>query len=256
MLCCAHTVIYFEFCAMRVLVVGDIHSGLRALQQVMERSSVNERDKLIFLGDYVDGWSEAAETVDFLIQLKSTHDCVFLRGNHDDLCESWLRTEKSNPLWLKHGGQATIDSYNNLDSRTRKIHLDFFSRLDNYFLDDENRLFVHAGFTNMHGVTAEYSNTAFYWDRTLWELALALNPNLRSTDLRYPKRLGHYKEIYIGHTPVSRIGKTKPHCAANVWNIDTGAAFEGPLSIIDVDSKEVWQSDPAHTLYPGEKGRN
>jgi serine/threonine protein phosphatase 1 len=41
-----------------------------------------------------------------------------------------------------------------------------------------------------------------------------------------------------------------------VWNIDTGAAFYGPLTILDVDSKEYWQSEPLPQLYPNEKGRN
>jgi serine/threonine protein phosphatase 1 len=241
---------------MRTLVVGDIHAGLRALLQVMQRAGVNEEDELIFLGDYVDGWSEAVETVNFLIGLNSTHNCRFLKGNHDELCAAWLRSEKSNPLWLKHGGQSSIDSYNHHSGSVRKIHLDFYDRLENYYLDDQQRLFLHAGFTNLHGVEAEYYTKPYYWDRTLWELALALDPELSLTDLRYPKRLSHYQEIYIGHTPVTRIGKTKPYRAANVWNIDTGAAFEGPLSVIDIDSKEIWQSDPVYTLYPGEKGRN
>ncbi|MEN8788357.1 MAG: metallophosphoesterase [Flavobacteriaceae bacterium] len=241
---------------MRTLVIGDIHAGLRALLQVMESAGVNEEDELIFLGDYVDGWSEAVETINFLIELNSTHKCRFLRGNHDELCEAWLHSEKSNPLWLKHGGQSSIDSYNRHSSTIRKIHLNFFDRLENYYLDDQHRLFLHAGFTNLHGVTYEYYTKPFYWDRTLWELALALDPQLAPTDPLYPKRLSHYEEIYIGHTPVTRIGKTKPYRAANVWNIDTGAAFEGPLSIIDIDSKDIWQSDPVHTLYPGEKGRN
>jgi serine/threonine protein phosphatase 1 len=43
---------------------------------------------------------------------------------------------------------------------------------------------------------------------------------------------------------------------ANVWNIDTGAAFTGPLTIMDVDSKTYWQSEPLHQLYLNEKGRN
>ena len=65
-----------------------------------------------------------------------------------------------------------------------------------------------------------------------------------------------FKEIYIGHTPVTRLGETVPLHYANVWNIDTGAAFKGPLSVVDVDTKEVWQSDPVYRLYPSEKGRN
>jgi len=43
---------------------------------------------------------------------------------------------------------------------------------------------------------------------------------------------------------------------ANVWNIDTGAAFKGRLSIMDIHTKQFWQSDRLTDLYPGEKGRN
>jgi serine/threonine protein phosphatase 1 len=29
----------------------------------------------------------------------------------------------------------------------------------------------------------------------------------------------------------------------NVWSIDNGAAFTGKLTVMDVDTKEFWQSD-------------
>lgn len=79
---------------------------------------------------------------------------------------------------------------------------------------------------------------------------------MEKDDLLYPKRLTLYNEIYIGHTPVSRINKTIPVQMVNVWNVDTGAAFKGPLTIMDVDTKEFWQSEPLPHLYPTEKGRN
>jgi serine/threonine protein phosphatase 1 len=44
---------------MRTLVIGDIHGGLRALHQI-KRAKVTKEDTLIFLGDYVDGWSHLA----------------------------------------------------------------------------------------------------------------------------------------------------------------------------------------------------
>ncbi|MEK6153028.1 metallophosphoesterase [Flavobacteriaceae bacterium 3-367] len=241
---------------MRTLVIGDIHGGLRALEQVMDRAGASPRDHLIFLGDYVDGWSEAVETVNFLIRLGNTHQCTFLKGNHDELCMDWLLEAKDRPLWFQHGGKTTVASYAKADSATKKRHMVFYQNLENYYLDEGNRLFLHAGFTNLKGVAYEYFSKTFYWDRTLWELALSLDPDLPKTDARYPKRLLHYKEVYIGHTPVTRIGKTTPQRAVNVWNVDTGAAFKGPLSIIDVESKEVWQSDPVFSLYPGENGRN
>jgi len=35
---------------MRTLVIGDIHGGLRALHQIMERAKVTPTDILIFFG--------------------------------------------------------------------------------------------------------------------------------------------------------------------------------------------------------------
>ena len=51
----------------RTLVIGDIHGGLRALKQIFEKASVTTKDTLIFLGDYVDGWSESPQVLDYLI---------------------------------------------------------------------------------------------------------------------------------------------------------------------------------------------
>jgi len=241
---------------MRTLVIGDIHSGLKALKQVLERAKVTADDHLIFLGDYVDGWSDAVATINFLLKLQETNHCVFIRGNHDVLCYEWLAQKKDNPMWFQHGGKATVASYQNMDETLKTAHITFYERLKNYHIDHDNRLFLHAGFTNLKGVMYEYFPPLFYWDRTLWELALSLNPALKPDDPYYPKRFLNYKEIYIGHTPVTRIGKTVPYKAANVWNIDTGAAFKGPLSVLNVDTKEVWQSDPVYLLYPEEVGRN
>ena len=134
--------------------------------------------------------------------------------------------------------------------------LKFFKSLENHFIDTENRLYLHAGFTNLKGVEYEYFKEFFYWDRTLWELARAVNPDLKKGDKDFPKRLTHYKEIFIGHTPISKIGLALPKKAINVWNVDTGAAFKGALTIMDVDTKEYWQSDPVQSLYPNERGRN
>lgn len=226
------------------------------MEQVLERAAVTSQDRLIFLGDYVDGWSEAVETVNFLIGLKQTHNCILLRGNHDALSHDWLKEGKALPMWLQHGGAATMDSYNRWGPEIRPAHLAFYEALDNYYLDERNRLFLHAGYTDLKGVHYEYFHTTFYWDRTLWELALSVHPELSEGDARYPPRLANYKEIFIGHTPVTRIGKTTPVKAANVWNLDTGAAFNGPLTVMDVATGEFWQSDPVHVLYPGEEGRN
>jgi len=241
---------------MRTLVIGDIHGGLRALHQILERAAVTPEDELIFLGDYVDGWSESPQVLDFLIGLQQTHRCVFMRGNHDELLCHWLNDSKDNLLWYNHGGEATVIAYKTVNGATKQKHVEFLQSLHNYYIDQQNRLFVHAGFTNMNGVRFEHFPKMFYWERTLWETALALDKNIEINDIAYPKRFLQYKEIFIGHTPVTRINKTVPVQMANVWNVDTGAAFKGPLTIMDVDTKAFWQSDPLPDIYPEERGRN
>ena len=240
----------------RKLVIGDIHGGLKALKQVLERANVTQNDTLIFLGDYVDGWSESPEVLDFLIVLNQQQKCHFIRGNHDDLLLNYLKTNTYKEEWFLHGGRSTVEGYEAIDSTTKQIHVNFLEALEPYYLDDKNRLFIHAGFTNLKGIEFEFFKPLFYWDRTLWEMALALDKNIPFDSDLYPSRLKIYKEIYIGHTPTTKINKTVPINKACIWNIDTGAAFTGPLTVLDVDTKEFWQSDSLPILYPNENGRN
>ena len=241
---------------MRTIVIGDIHGGLKALVQVLNKVAVKDEDTLIFMGDYVDGWSESAQVVQFLMELSQNITCVFIKGNHDAWCEEWLRTGDVNPTWYLHGGKETIESYDGVTNEDKKNHLVFFENLTMYYLDDKNRLFLHAGFTSMHGVEKEVFETTFYFDRTLWEMALTMDKRIKKNSHLYPKRLKHYKEIYIGHTPTTNFKCDTPMNAINIWNIDTGAAFKGKISAMDIVTKQFWQSDPLPSLYPNEKGRN
>ena len=93
----------------RTFVIGDIHGGLKALLQVLNKLEVKEEDTLIFVGDYVDGWSEAAQVIQFLIELSEKVKCIFIKGNHDVWCENWLKTAIVEPLWYLHGGKETIE---------------------------------------------------------------------------------------------------------------------------------------------------
>jgi len=239
----------------RTITIGDIHGGLKALVQLLQRIDLSPKDTLIFLGDYVDGWSDSANTVTYLIELAKQNTCIFIRGNHEIL-QKWLKTGDLNEQWLQHGGQSSIDAYRNFSSEEIKAHLDFYSQMVDYYIDNNNNLFVHAGFSNIRGPEQEYFPKTLYWDRTLWEMVLALDKKLAKDNDYYPKRLLLFEEIFIGHTPVTRIGKEKPVNIANVWNTDTGAAFKGKISALEITTKEIWQSDPVHKFYPDEDGRN
>ena len=240
----------------RTFAIGDIHGGLRALEQLLERIELTDDDILIFVGDYVDGWSESAQVIQYLINLSKHQECVFIKGNHDLWCEDWLRTKNGFSVWLEHGGSETIESYVKFSKEEKTKHLHFFENLLPYHIDEHGRLFIHAGYTSMHGVGKETFKQNFYFDRTLWEMALAMKDTIEEDSVFYPKRLRHYTEIFIGHTPTINFNCIEPMHAANVWNVDTGAAFYGKLSAIDVNTKAIFQSDVVQSLYPDENGRN
>lgn len=240
----------------RTFAIGDIHGGLKALLQVLNKLEVKEEDTIIFVGDYVDGWSESAQVIEFLINLSEKINCIFIKGNHDVWCQNWLKSSEVKPLWYMHGGKETIDSYDGFSKEEKIQHIHFFENMLLYYLDADNRLFLHAGFTSMQGVEKEIFKESFYFDRTLWELALAVDRNIDKDHIKYPKRLQHYSEIYIGHTPTTNFGETTPMNAINIWNIDTGAAFKGKVTGINIDTKTYVQSDNLPDLYPNEKGRN
>lgn len=239
----------------RTLVIGDIHGAFRALTQLLERASVSEKDHLIFVGDYTDGWSESIQVIEFLIGFGNKISCTFLKGNHDVNVREWLSTGYIKPAWYKSGGKSTMEAYEHMAHKSRKQHLEFFKQLEDYHIDMENRLFIHAGFTSQNGPEYEKYPSVYNEDRTLWETAL-ITADTPDTATHYPKRFRCFNEIYIGHTPTTKAGSDRPMKGGNVWNVDTGAAFTGKLTAMDICTKEYWQSDTVQHLYPGESGRN
>lgn len=223
----------------RVFVIGDIHGACRALRQCLERSALDyENDQLICLGDVTDGWPETSEAVDELLQIKKL---TYILGNHDWWTLQWMLTGKIEEIWYRQGGKATIDSYS---GPVPASHLALLSGAPLYHLED-NRLFVHAGINPALPLEKQDSNT-FLWDRALASLALD------GYKTRGQRRLTSFDEIYIGHTPIAYPAPIK---SGNIWLMDTGAGWSGVLSMLNVDTKEMFISDPVPGLYPNVEGR-
>lgn len=247
---------------MRTFVIGDIHGAYKALVQCLERSGFNkEEDLLITLGDLVDGWSEVVQVVDELLTIKNRID---IRGNHDQWFMDWYLTGIAKQVWLSQGGQATFDAYTKLISEDiDKFHLhidNLFNRQDFYYLDGCNRLFVHGG-CNWKIPLEENRMDDLMWDRHMYEVALYHEVMKRVNDI--DNKFSLYNEIFIGHTTTQyklnwRFPDygTNPIHATNLWNLDTGAGWSGKLSIMNVETKEFWQSDLVTELYKGERGRD
>lgn len=238
---------------MKTFVIGDIHGAHKALVQCLERSGFNKKeDKLIFLGDVCDGWPDVYECVEELLTIENQIDIL---GNHDEWFRRWLLTGVHPDRWIQ-GGLGTYKSYErNMERMDPGLvpieHWKFFQHMALYHKDDErDAFFVHAGFDRYKSIADNKADdpAIFYWDRTLWDRAMfAKHDKLQTVD--------DFKEIFIGHTTCSRLRKGLPVKAGGIWNLDTGAGWEGKLTIMDVDTKHFWQSDIVETLYPEDTSR-
>lgn len=231
---------------MRRFFTTDAHGGFRALKQCLDKVNFDYNiDLLIYGGDIVDGWSETKESIELLMSIKNLQ---LLMGNHDDwfirYYEGKLGSDELS-CWLMHGGEEALMSYPN--EIIPKEHYDFMkSNAKGYYLTDDDKLFVHAGI--VEDLTLDHHTLDnFIWNMSFPKYCKHANRAIRGFD-----------EIYIGHTPTSGIvkGTYKPINLHNVWAIDTAAAFEGYLTIINIDTKEYEQSDLVRMLYPNERGRN
>jgi len=228
----------------RTLVIGDIHGNLDALKGVLTIASYNaSEDRIICLGDYIDGWHQSYEVIDYLLVLDevSTHKNIFLKGNHDQWLidvfnkdfhrfrdQDYIRMKYE--AWIRNHGNTTYQSYlahTTDEIEHHKIH--FFDHLQSYHLED-NKLFVHAGFDETLGfqATATLHPEVLLWDRRIFQKAVALwqynevNPML--------SQRGTFNKIYIGHTPTVAYGIHTPVKMGNVINLDQGCKINGTLT--------------------------
>jgi serine/threonine protein phosphatase 1 len=232
--------------------MGDIHGGYKALLECLQKVNFDyENDTLIQLGDVCDGWSEVYECVEELLKIKNL---IAIRGNHDQWFYEFIRTGIHGSQWTQ-GAEATRSSYGKRSFMIPESHEKFFGTQLNYYIDDKNRCFVHGGFNRHYPINKQAYQYIYYCDRDLWAQALS-HGSMISNPKKYRFK-NEFEEIFIGHTTTSHWNKdSKPMNAANVWNLDTGGGFEGYLTIMNVDTKEYWQSTKLKELYPDERGRN
>lgn len=233
-----------SFKKMRTFVIGDIHGKYIALEQCLERSGFkNEADQLICLGDIADRGDNVPQCIERLNQIKNL---VYVLGNHDLWLRNWLRYNYIAEGWLNKGGKQSIDAYlknkNLIDQ-----HVDFFYKGVFFYVDENHRLYAHAGI-DVDKSLSENSVEDFVFSKKMWN---ALQ-NGEMNSVSFYLQDGTYvdnKSIFIGHIQTSKKHPDlKPVCKGNVWNLDQGAARNGKLTIMQVDTKEYWQSDRVDTL--------
>ena len=219
----------------RRLVLGDIHGKYDYLMEVLQKCNFDyENDLLIQIGDVVDRGPDPFLCIEELLKIKNR---VFICGNHDSAFISKItRGDSYLGNHTQNGQGITIQAWNKLYKIEKNKALEFFQEQVNYHVTEDNIIFVHGGFVKDLLLENTHPDT-LQWDRELWTEAMTCEKGIKI------ETLYKAKDIFIGHTPTIYYNETLPMVKGGITNIDTGCGKSGPLTIMDIDTKEYWQSE-------------
>jgi serine/threonine protein phosphatase 1 len=151
----------------RTFAIGDIHGEYEQLVGLLSLfPDLDDKDTLLFLGDYLDRGPHCKEVVDYLMVLPELTKAkvVCLRGNHED---AWLRVCHKGwdefLLPVRNGCLATYRSFvggdlPKIDEYPRQHEMEAMSKGSffpkktlrwieklPYWYEDEHAIYVHAG---------------------------------------------------------------------------------------------------------------
>lgn len=239
-----------------IYAISDIHGCYNELCSRMEQlgglaTFENGKNKLIFLGDYIDRGPESKKVLETIYnwqQSVGTANLVVLRGNHEDWFldfldgkgDEWLVEDtnlNTSKTFLTHeqlekvkemaiGGKTnSIYSYMRTCMRENDKKLIAWLRKLPYFYETENQIFVHAGIDEEAGDwwncgTPEYVFTG-----------------------KFPATTGSfYKDIIAGHISAASVAGSRDFKGAyydgeSHYYIDGSVENTGTLIVFAYDEK-------------------
>ena len=204
----------------KTFIVGDIHGCLDMLKSLMQKITWNpEKDRLIFLGDFVDRGPDPRGVIDYVLEIKrqsSLVDCLL--GNHEKMFLDYLNEKGGKRVYFFNGGKTTLESYNLLKESSKPPHipethkaflesLQPWIELDDYYI-------VHAGLRP--GLSLS--------EQKVEDLIWIRDPFLLSEN-------DFGKKVIFGHTPFS-----EPLMMTNKIGLDTGAVYGNKLTCLEIPS--------------------
>lgn len=246
---------------MHIYAIGDIHGHLGLLQAahdlIADDIARHGPGPVIHVGDLVDRGPDCKGVIDYLIDsIAEGADWVVLKGNHDRMFSRFLRDPwdpepglRADLGWLhpKLGGPATLASYgvaNAADRPVAKVHAEALAAIPHAHVDflttrptlhlAGDCAFVHAGIRP--GVALQ--------DQTETDLVWIREPFLMDP-------VSHGPLIVHGHTALDRATHY-----GNRLNLDSGAAYGGPLSAVVIEGRQAALLTPQgrHKLLPHPPG--
>jgi serine/threonine protein phosphatase 1 len=212
----------------RCFVVGDVHGCLDELEHLLGALAPEADDLVVFLGDYIYRGPASKEVISRLLRLRHEGpQCVFLKGNHEDMFLSFMGFPgKYGESFLYNGGDTTLRSYGLQRRAAHEIaqylppdHLEFLRTLQMHYVIDDF-LCVHAGLNPLRPL-AEQADEDLLW--------------IRGAFIQHPHALRH--TVLFGHTPRREVLIDLPYKIG----LDTGLVYGNRLSCFETSRKDLFQ---------------
>ncbi len=201
----------------KIFIIGDIHGCLDMLKRLMDKIDWSPgKDRLIFLGDYIDRGKDPKGVVDYILDLKRQSSLVeCLKGNHEAMLLDFI-TGRDRFMFIINGGWKTLESYGMYetdedDSAIPPEHRAFYESLKLY-IELEDYYIVHAGFKPRLDIAKQTE------DELLW-----IRKSFVSSKYDFGKR------VLFGHTPFK-----EPLIKKNKIGLDTGAVYGNKLTCLEL----------------------
>ncbi len=209
----------------RILCCSDIHGHLEALRRVLFAAQWRPAcDTLVLLGDYIDRGPSPRQVVNELRVLLRCPGVVALRGNHESMLWQYLKGNLSQEQYLDNGGGRTLEAYRD-DPDALATDAEFLVGLPTYF-ETDSYIFVHAGLRP--GTPLEQQDD--------YELVWIRDEFIQGY---------RGKTVVFGHSPTTLMsGDTEVYWGQDKIGIDTGVAYGGCLTLLELPSGKVFQSPP------------
>lgn len=214
----------------KIFAIGDIHGSYRKLSKLLDRLPYEPgKDRLVFLGDYINRGKETAQVLRLLCELKKQDPrIIFLIGNHEYvLLEGHRRADQGLRPYLRLMGiETTMSSYNsghNLNLETLDFmptkHLQFLKELLPYW-ENDNYIFVHAGIDPARPLAQN-----------------EISSLCEARDSFFADHHDFGKKVIFGHTPFSL-----PLVTPTKIGIDTGAVYGNLLTAIELPGENFYHA--------------
>jgi serine/threonine protein phosphatase 1 len=236
-----------------IYVIPDIHGAHSLLELILKRiTPLRKKDKIVFLGDYIDRHVDSHKVLDTLIELKAEYgdQVVCLMGNHELMfLEGFEYVPSISPgsqldMWLNNGGRETAYGY--LDRtglikseffdlhsfmtdplRLKRLlpqeHVDFMMSLEPYY-EEGKFVFVHGG-CHPEQHPSNYDLQTLCWDRSLIKLVTNL------IDAHVPPDWP--KVIVCGHST-----RPEPIVCDKYMMLDIGSPWR--LLVVEAHTREAY----------------